>query len=87
MTSSLLSILEIPKQIQQLKVQIIEKSYANSHVEFLTKCSNLLWQNPKFFVQLPFKLNENINLPKASHPMMTPKHKKLAQEEYNQLLV
>ncbi|KAK5844976.1 hypothetical protein PVK06_001124 [Gossypium arboreum] len=43
--------------IQNLKAQ----SCAKSHSEFLKKCPNPLWKNPDFFIQLPFKKNEDIN--------------------------
>ena len=31
-----------------------------------------LWKNQKFFILLPFKLNEDVNPTKATHPGMPP---------------
>ncbi|XP_015389838.1 uncharacterized protein LOC107178762 [Citrus sinensis] len=45
-----------------------------------------LSKNENFFIKLPFKLNEDINPTKATHPGMTPTDLKLAQEECSQLL-
>ncbi|KAG8492315.1 hypothetical protein CXB51_009806 [Gossypium anomalum] len=67
--------------IQDLKAQ----SCAESHSEFLNKCPNLLWKNPDFFIQLPFKKNEDINPIKASHQGMNPDHLLLAQKECQEL--
>ncbi|KAK4381888.1 polyprotein [Sesamum angolense] len=57
---------------------------ADSHADF--KHPHPLWKNPEFFIQLPFKLNEDANPIKASHPGMTPDDLVLAREECNQLL-
>ncbi|KAK4382060.1 polyprotein [Sesamum angolense] len=56
---------------------------ADSHADF--KHPHPLWKNPEFFIQLPFKLNEDANPIKASHPGMTPDDLVLAREECNQL--
>ena len=45
-----------------------------------------LWKNKDFFIKLPFKLNEDINPTKATHPGMTLSDLKLAQQECSQLL-
>ena len=45
-----------------------------------------LWKNDSFFTKLPFKLNEDINPTKATHPSMIPSDLRLAQEECSQLL-
>ncbi|KAH9734692.1 hypothetical protein KPL71_017458 [Citrus sinensis] len=45
-----------------------------------------LWKNDKFFIHLPFKLNEDINPTKASHPSMSPSDLLLAKQECSQLL-
>ena len=45
-----------------------------------------LWKNDKFFIQLPFKLNEDINPTKATHPGMPPSELLLAKQECDQLL-
>ena len=57
---------------------------ADSHATF--QHPSPLWKNQEFFVKLPFKLNEDVNPTKASHPGMTPDDLKLAQEECSQLL-
>ena len=46
-----------------------------------------LWKNDKFFIHLPFKLNEDINPTKASHPSMSPSDLLLAKQECSQLLL
>ncbi|KAL0444952.1 UNVERIFIED_CONTAM: polyprotein [Sesamum latifolium] len=43
-------------------------------------------EKSRFFIQLPFKLNEDANPIKASHPKMTPDDLALAREECSQLL-
>ena len=45
-----------------------------------------LWKNKQFFIHLPFKLNEDINPTKASHPGMSPSDLLLAKQECSQLL-
>ena len=55
-----------------------------SHADF--HHPNPLSQNPQFFVQLPFKLNEDVNPTKATHPGMSPSDLVLAQKECSQLL-
>ena len=55
-----------------------------SHSQFLHPAP--LWKNESFFIKLPFKLNEDINPTKATHPGMIPSDLKLAQEECSQLL-
>ncbi|KAH9657968.1 hypothetical protein KPL70_023295 [Citrus sinensis] len=55
-----------------------------SHYEFTHPTP--LWKNPSFFIKLPFKLNEDINLTKATYPGMSPSDLLLAQKECSQLL-
>ncbi|KAL0439689.1 UNVERIFIED_CONTAM: polyprotein [Sesamum latifolium] len=62
----------------------LKQCCADSHADF--KHPHLLWKNPEFFIQLPFKLNEDANSIKASHPGMTPNDLALAREECSQLL-
>ena len=69
-----------------LKLQIISDCCASSHSEFLLKNPNLLWKNPKFFIYLPFKKNEDVNPTKASHRGMNPEHLALATQELSTLL-
>ena len=45
-----------------------------------------LWKNPKFFIYLLFKKNEDINPTKASHRGMNPEHLALATQELSTLL-
>ena len=56
--------------------------------KFLTFCPeshayfhhpNPLWKNLQFFVQLPFKMNEDVNPTKATHPGMSLSDLVLAQ--------
>ncbi|KAG8493395.1 hypothetical protein CXB51_010802 [Gossypium anomalum] len=76
--------LQLEKTLQIIQ-EIREKSCANSHSEFLAKCPNPLWKNPEFFINLPFKKNEDINPTKASHTGMNPEHLLLAQQECKEL--
>ena len=69
-----------------LKLQIISDCCVNSHSEFLLKNPNPLWKNPKFFIYLPFKKNEDVNPTKASHRRMNPEHLALAMQELTTLL-
>ena len=55
-----------------------------SHIDF--SYSNPLWKNTQFFIKLPFKLNEDVNPTKATHPRMSPTELKLAQQECSDLL-
>lgn len=61
-----------------------KQSCAESHEEFAHP--NRLWKNNAFFITLPFKKNEDINLTKATHPGMTLDDESLAQQECSQLL-
>ena len=69
-----------------LKFQIISDYYANSHSKFLLKNPNPPWKNPKFFIYLPFKKNEDVNPTRASHRGMNPEHLALATQELSTLL-
>ncbi|KAH1107245.1 hypothetical protein J1N35_011013 [Gossypium stocksii] len=46
-------------KISQIVQKLKDLACANSHTEFLAKCSNLLWKYLYFFISLPFKKNEN----------------------------
>ena len=61
--------------------QIIQTSCADSHTQFLAKCSHPLWTNLNFFISLLFEKSEEINPTKATHFGMHPDHQKLAEEE------
>ena len=69
-----------------LRIQIIKDCCANSHSEFLLKNPNPLWKNPNFFIHLPFKKNEDVNLTTASHRGMNPEHLVLAKQKLSTLL-
>ncbi|KAL4319493.1 hypothetical protein GQ457_18G015440 [Hibiscus cannabinus] len=71
---------------QSLIEDLKARSCAESHEDFLSKCDHPLWQNPEFYVKLPFKKNEDINPTKASHAGMNPEHQKLAIAECSELL-
>ncbi|KAL9241030.1 hypothetical protein vseg_015190 [Gypsophila vaccaria] len=71
--------------LHPIKEHIAKTSCAESHSEFLTKCSSPLRQNPDFFITLPFKKNEDIIPTKASHIGMNPNHYTLALQEVDQL--
>ncbi|KAL2471551.1 Reverse transcriptase domain-containing protein [Abeliophyllum distichum] len=58
--------------IPSLKEKLIQDCCAESHTDFISKCTNPLWRNSEFFVSLPFKLNEDANPTKASHTGMSP---------------
>ena len=45
-----------------------------------------MWENPDFYIRLPFKKNEDINPTKASHSGMNPEDTKLAEQECEELL-
>ena len=45
-----------------------------------------LWKNEQFFIHLPFKLNEDVNPTKATHPGMPPTDLSLTKQECTQLL-
>nr|GEZ12730.1 protein kinase-like domain-containing protein [Tanacetum cinerariifolium] len=72
--------------INSIKQRLIQTCCASSHTEFLTKHPLPLWLNPSFFVSLPFKQNEDVNLTKASHLGMNLDHYQLVKEESEQLV-
>ncbi|KAK9705313.1 hypothetical protein RND81_07G047500 [Saponaria officinalis] len=74
-----------PIYIQLFPDNIAKTLCAESHSEFLTKCSSPLWQNPEFFITLPLKKNEDINPTKVSHMGMNPDHYTLAFKKAEQV--
>ncbi|KAK8504932.1 hypothetical protein V6N12_033186 [Hibiscus sabdariffa] len=76
----------LPEEIKLLLEGLKARSCAESHEDFLSKCDHPLWNNPEFYVKLPFKKNEDVNPTKASHTGMNPQHQKLAEAECNELL-
>ena len=65
----LFSLAEAPAGYEEIQEKLL-KLCADSHDLF--KHPSPLWKKEEFFVQLPFKLNEDINPTKATHPGMTP---------------
>ncbi|XP_070017294.1 uncharacterized protein [Nicotiana sylvestris] len=60
--------------------------YQISEPDFMKKGKHPLLKNEEFFIKIPFKKNENINLTKASHSGMNPDHLQLAKKECEELL-
>ncbi|XP_058005346.1 uncharacterized protein LOC131181332 [Hevea brasiliensis] len=79
----LYSLVDASAEFQEHK-ELLLRCCADSHAHFHHR--QPLWKNSEFFVNLPFKLNENVNPTKASHPGMNPTDLILAQEECRQLL-
>jgi len=65
----LFSLAEASPEVGEFK-QKISSFCADSHEEFYHPYPS--WKNREYFVDLPFKLNEDINPTKATHPGMTP---------------
>ncbi|MCH94305.1 polyprotein-like [Trifolium medium] len=82
-TKKLFSLVQTPPGYHEIKAKLL-KLCADSHEEF--NHPNPLWKNKEFFIQLPFKLNEDINPTKATHPGMSPSDYTLAKKECDQLL-
>ncbi|KAH9780668.1 hypothetical protein KPL71_008167 [Citrus sinensis] len=74
---------ETPQSYQDISTKLLSLC-PESHSEFTHP--NPLWKNKSFFIKLPFKLNEDINPTKATHPGMSPSDLLLAQKECSQLL-
>ncbi|KAH9649269.1 hypothetical protein KPL70_025920 [Citrus sinensis] len=74
---------ESPQSYQDISTKLLSFC-PESHSEFTHPTP--LWKNPSFFIKLPFKLNEDINPTKATHPGMSPSNLLLAQKECSQLL-
>jgi len=77
------SLSEAPPEYAEYKEKLL-KLCADSHDLF--QHPKPLWKNEEFFVQLPFKLNEDINPTKAIHSGMTPSDRQAALEECQKLL-
>ncbi|KAH9686217.1 hypothetical protein KPL70_014291 [Citrus sinensis] len=74
---------ETPQSYQDVSNKLLSFC-PESHSEFTHP--NPLWKNKYFFIKLPFKLNEDINPTKATHPGMSHSDLLLAQQECSQLL-
>ncbi|KAH9792542.1 hypothetical protein KPL71_004163 [Citrus sinensis] len=74
---------ETPQSYQDISTKLLSFC-PESHSEFTHP--NPLWKNKSFFIKLPFKLNEDINPTKATHPGMSPSDLLLAQQECSQSL-
>ena len=80
-TLCLYTLSEIPSPYNHISQKFLEFCPEN-HSQF----HQSLWKNEQFFIHIPFKLNENINPTKASHPGMSPSDLLLAKQECSQLL-
>ncbi|KAH9716896.1 hypothetical protein KPL71_021629 [Citrus sinensis] len=80
---NLYNLSETPQPYQDISNKLLSFC-PQSHSEFTHP--NPLWKNKSFFIKLPFKLNEDINPTKATHPGMSPSDLLLAQQECSQLL-
>ncbi|KAH9671249.1 hypothetical protein KPL70_017290 [Citrus sinensis] len=65
-TLRLYALLETPSPYSHISQKLLEFCPEN-HSQF--HHPSPLWKNEQFFIQLPFKLNEDINPTKASHPV------------------
>ncbi|KAH9649379.1 hypothetical protein KPL70_025957 [Citrus sinensis] len=74
---------ETPPSYQDISTKLLSFC-PESHIEFTHPTP--LWKNKSFFIKLPFKINEDINPTKATHPGMSPSDLLLAQQECSQLL-
>ncbi|KAH9680134.1 hypothetical protein KPL71_026431 [Citrus sinensis] len=72
-----------PPDYQSISAQLLRFCPPN-HLAFAHP--HPLWKNPTHFVKLPFKLNEDLNPTKATHPGMPPSELQLAQTECAELL-
>ncbi|XP_024042650.1 uncharacterized protein LOC112099525 [Citrus clementina] len=72
-----------PPDYQSISAQLLRFCPPN-HLAFAHP--HPLWKNPAHFVKLPFKLNEDLNPTKATHPGMPPSKLQLAQTECAELL-
>ena len=79
----LFSLAEAPPEVGEFK-QKISSLCAKSHEDF--DHPSPFWKNKEYFVDLPFKLNEDINPTKATHPGMTPSDLQAARQECHDLL-
>ncbi|KAH9792638.1 hypothetical protein KPL71_004206 [Citrus sinensis] len=82
-TLRLYTLLETPSPYSHISQKLLEFCSKN-HSQF--HHPSPLWKNEQFFIHLPFKLNEDINPTKASHPGMSPSDLLLAKQECSQLL-
>jgi len=79
----LFALTEAPPDFQEIRDKLALLC-ADNYEEF--SHPKPLWKNPEFFVQLPFKLNEDVNPTKATHLGMSPTDLLLARKECNELL-
>ncbi|KAH9658046.1 hypothetical protein KPL70_023335 [Citrus sinensis] len=82
-TLRLYALSETPSPYSHISQKLLEFCLEN-HSQF--HHPSPLWKNEQFFIHLPFKLNEDINPTKASHPGMSPSDLLLAKQECSQLL-
>ncbi|CAK8537679.1 unnamed protein product [Lathyrus sativus] len=65
----LYSLSKVPAGYEEIKSNLL-RLCADSHEKF--RHPKPIWKNKDFFAQLPFKLNEDVNPTKATHPGMSP---------------
>ncbi|KAH9668361.1 hypothetical protein KPL70_021384 [Citrus sinensis] len=82
-TLRLYTLSETPSPYSHISQKFLEFCLEN-HSQF--HHPSPLWKNEQFFIHLPFKLNEDINPTKASHPGISPSDLLLAKQESSQLL-
>ena len=82
-TLRLYTLSDVPSPYSHISQKLLE-FYPENHSQF--HYPSPLWKNEQFFIHLPFKLNEDINPTKASHPSMSPSDLLLAKQECSQLL-
>ena len=79
----LFSLVEVPLEVGEFK-QNISSLCADNHENF--KHPYPSWKNKEYFVDLPFRLNEDINPTKATHPEMSTSDLQVARQECQDLL-
>lgn len=74
------SLSNIPYVYEEIKSKLLKIS-ANSNNKFLYL--EPLWNDENYFVQLPYKLNEDVKSTISTHPGMSPSHYSLATKGCN----
>ena len=73
----LYALVDAPLGYEEIRDKLFKMS-VDSHDLF--ELSRPPWKNEKFFVELPFELNEDINPTKAVHPGVSPSDRAVAFE-------
>ncbi|RYQ98567.1 hypothetical protein Ahy_B07g086315 isoform A [Arachis hypogaea] len=82
-TTGIFEISKAPSEYEDVQKRLL-KTWCDSHDKFVHPLP--LWKNQEFYIRLPFKKNEDINLTKTTHSGMNPEDLKLAKEECAALL-